>query len=319
MDLDTVLGVFSFVLAFLFIINRKLAPISIMFFVFMGLFSYYIYFHESFILAVSGYFTFKFFKAWYKGIMGVWPREEARLERMILSMLPLNFLLMAWVTNITVASYDVLDSVFFVLFYIIMGFAWIYFTLFLFALFFNIHWLHDILELKNKAALVTVCGIYMGAGAIFCGASIGDGPGWWTVILAGFLGLAALLIFAALSEKIAGTFTRITIERDLPCGIRMGFYLLATGILLGRACGGNWYSFTLTVYDFILAFWPAAVLFAVMLLVEVYFGNAQKRMLAMENMQTSAPPTLLPSLIIGSGYFVFALFAVLALLPNMFY
>ena len=121
-----------------------------------------------------------------------------------------------------------------------------------------------------KAALSAISGAFIGSVLIYSGANIGDGPGWWCVIFAGGLGLAAWILLGVLIGKITQVFERITVDRDINCGIRMGFYFLASGIILGRASAGDWTSFSMTILEF-SAGWPVLILALLTIVIERYY------------------------------------------------
>ncbi|MCL2172231.1 MAG: hypothetical protein LBH62_06805 [Nitrososphaerota archaeon] len=140
---------------------------------------------------------------------------------------------------------------------------------------FDLSWLDDALNLNNKAALIAVVGGFLGLTLIYSGANIGNGPGWWCVVFTGGLGLVAWLVLGLVINSCTKTFERITVERDIGCGIRFGFYLLASGIILARACAGDWTSFSVTLFEFMDG-WPVLVLAGILILVELYYIHRAK-------------------------------------------
>lgn len=59
----------------------------------------------------------------------------------------------------------------------------------------------------------------------------------------------------------------------MSCGIRFGSYLLASGLILGRASAGDWTSFYMTIEEFLVG-WPVLILTLLALLIERYYINA---------------------------------------------
>jgi hypothetical protein len=57
-------------------------------------------------------------------------------------------------------------------------------------------------------------------------------------------------------------------ERDVASGLRFGGFLLAAGLILGRAVAGNWHSELATLQDFLHDGWPAIPLCIPAVLIE---------------------------------------------------
>ncbi|MCL1976962.1 MAG: hypothetical protein FWG55_02465 [Candidatus Bathyarchaeota archaeon] len=140
---------------------------------------------------------------------------------------------------------------------------------------FDLSWLDDALNLNNTAALIAVAGGFLGLTLIYSGANIGNGPGWWCVVFTGGLGLVAWIILGLIINICTKNFERITVERDIGCGIRFGAYLLASGIILARACAGDWISFSMTVVEFTDG-WSVLTLAGLLILVEWYYIYSAK-------------------------------------------
>jgi hypothetical protein len=156
-----------------------------------------------------------------------------------------------------------------------LGYAWMFAGLSLMALCFDLRWADDFVYLNNKAALAAVIGEFFTIAFIYAGANIGDGPGWWCVIFAGSLGLAAWIILGFIIHLCTGIFERITVDRDMGCGVRFLIYLLASGAILGYACSGDWMSFKMTIVEFAVG-WPVLPLTAVFIFIELLFNFGQK-------------------------------------------
>lgn len=177
----------------------------------------------------------------------------------------------------TLASFDVVGDPFYIIFYLTLGFAWIHCGVFMMACVFDLSWIDDILSMNNNAALISFIGGFLGLTIIYSAANIGDGPGWWCVIFAGGLGLITWIVLALIINLLTQVFERVTIERDVLCGVRFGGYLLASGIILGRASAGDWTSFSMTVVEF-MAGWTVLPLTALMIIVErVYIYKAKNK------------------------------------------
>jgi hypothetical protein len=103
---------------------------------------------------------------------------------------------------------------------------------------------------------------------IYAGGSAGEGPSVWDNYFSAALGTAGLLLLWIVLELGAKVSVSIAEERDLASGLRMCGFLLATGLMLGRAVAGDWHSVADTIHDFFHDGWPAAVLCALALPIE---------------------------------------------------
>ncbi len=154
-----------------------------------------------------------------------------------------------------------------VLFLTFVGSVWLLFATRLFSwLGFSFH--DDVVERRNVAALVALCGALMAVALIYAGGSLGEGPSYTNNFFSAGLGTVVLLALWILLELGANVSRSITEERDLASGIRMCGFLLAAGLLLGRAVAGNWHSEAATVHDLIHDGWPVMVLWVFAVVVE---------------------------------------------------
>jgi hypothetical protein len=230
---------------------------------------------EIIVFIFSGVLLISFLIRWYHPLVRAWPKEQNRPAKNVLGFLPVIFLLLILATLKFLASFDVVDSVVYIIFYIVLGYAWMYVGLLLVSACFDLYWTNDAVHLNNKAALPAIIGEFFALAAIYAGANVGDGPGWWCVLFAGGLGLAAWLILGWVFHLCTGIFERITVERDMGCGIRFCLYLLVSGGILGYACSGDWTSFTKTVEEFAVG-WPVLPWTAIMILVELFYKQKHK-------------------------------------------
>jgi len=224
--------------------------------------------------AIALALTILFFVRWYRGIASSLAAVNNRATRIAMGLLPAAVLMIIAVTLSTLASFDVEGG--WVLFYILIGFAWLYFGLLLMFAFFDLSWLDDALHRNNPAAAVAVICGGLGITLIYAGANVGDGPGWWCVFFAGGLGLAAWVIAGVIADHATGVFRRITVGRDIGCGIRTSGYLLASGLILGRACAGDWTSFGKTIVEFGDG-WPVLILTAIFIGVELLIVKTEEQ------------------------------------------
>ena len=240
---------------------------------------------------------------WYVRITSIWPSENSNSIKYTLAFLPVISFAIILYTLKVLASFDVVGDIIYILFYILLGFAWLFIGITLVFYFFDLSWIDDVLQNRNKAALLAVSGAYLGIVIIYAGANVGDGPGWWCVLFAGGLGIVAWFIVSLVLNKYTQIFERITVERDIYCGIRVGSYFLASGIILARASAGDWTSFSMTIVEFLVG-WQVLPLTLLAILAERYFINAKKH----ERVENNY---LISSLCLGIIYIIFAVISVI--------
>lgn len=216
-----------------------------------------------------------FIYRYYHRLFKVWKPHQQALTYYILGWLLVICTLIILGTLITLASFDVVSSVYYITFYILMGLVWIFIGIKVLFIFFDLSIIDDVLNNANKAALLAIAGGVIGITLIYSGANIGDGPGFWCVIVAGGLGTIIWIILALIFNQLTKVFDRVLISRDLSAGIRLGSFFIATGVILARASGGDWVDFITTITDFIDG-WAIIPLWFVYLLVEFYYKNKAK-------------------------------------------
>ena len=225
---------------------------------------------EFIVFVVSGVLAAVFLMKWYKPIVLSWPAERGIAAKIVLGNLPVAALCIIVPTLLTMAASDVVNDPIFIVFYVALGVAWLYLGTFIMGIFFDLSWRDDILNLNNTAALFAFAGGFLGLAIIYAGANAGDGPGWWCVLEAGGLGLMAWVAVAVVVNLLTRVSERITVGRDVACGVRFGCFLLASGIILGWAASGDWTSSYMTVVEFGVG-WPVLPLAAVAVMGEWAF------------------------------------------------
>ena len=260
-----------------------------------------------FSLFIAGWFILKWYLYLYKSRL---PERDASAGGIMFCMPPASFAINLYTLKF-LASFDVVDSPFWILFYVLLGFVWIWLSMWSMFCFFDLSWIDDILNLNNKAALPAFVGGFLGLTVIYAGANIGDGPGWWCVIFAGGMGLVAWILLGVGICHADEVSERITVERDIGCGIRFGCYLLASGIILGRASGGDWTSFYMTVVEFYDVYdrWPVLILAALEAVVERFYLFRRGKTVGSDTMYSSA--------FWGALYVLFAIIIVMRLVPAL--
>ena len=249
-----------------------------------------------------------FFRDFYGKTLTMHRPHKSIAVRVVFALTPVVSFTAIVFTLLRLASFDVVGI--YVLFYIAMGFAWLYLSQRFVFRTTGVSWIDDALGMNNPAAAIVSACALLGSTLIYCGANIGDGPGWWCVVFAGGLGMVTWFFFLWIIALLSETFERITIARDTAGAIRMGGYMLASALILARASGGDWTSFNMTVVEFGAA-WPLLILAPLSLAVEVFY-----KILARTH-ERLAPAHYLVSALAGGGYIAFALYAVSALLPSI--
>ena len=209
--------------------------------------------------------------AWYTYVIKVWPNRYD-VERISLILLPVISLLSILYVLIFHAASDVVSNVFYIVFYLLFGFLWLLICMCLFSTLFDIRWKDDAIERKNRSAILFIYGGTLAITAIYAGANIGEGPGWWCVFIAGGLGVVTWFILASIMIKLFNISEKITVERNSSISIRFSSYLLAIGLVLGRASAGDWTSFQHTFIEF-LDGWPILILTILFIIIELYYKN----------------------------------------------
>lgn len=222
---------------------------------------------EVVILLVSAILALMFWGSWYLRPALVRRVGRRPSGRRFLHVTPLAAVVLLWVVLRNAASYDVRDDPRYLAFYLVLGAAWV-------GLF--MRWLvvagistrDDVVERANDSAAIVVAGAMLAITLCYAGGNIGDGPGWWVVVFAA--GLSTLALYAAwmLLEMATGVSDVVTVDRDGSAALRLAGFLVACGLILGRAVAGDWVSAEDTVRDFALVAWPVLLLVAGAALVE---------------------------------------------------
>lgn len=251
-----------------------------MIYLFAGLiivyFSYEAYFSigESIIMGISCVLSFRYLTSWYAGAAHTTKFFNAYKKRIVLYCLPFTAALLYLVTLRTAASYDVVDSIRYIFMYLMLGITWLFTALQGMFLFFDFSYRDDVLTGNHTAPLITCSFACLAVALIYAGANVGDGPGWWTVVFAGGLGTVTWLLLGCIVNRTTTLVEHVIMDKNVNSSIRLGSYLLASGIILARASSGDWTSFGDTVIEFLTG-WPVILLTVFVILMEyLVFGNA---------------------------------------------
>jgi uncharacterized membrane protein YjfL (UPF0719 family) len=149
----------------------------------------------------------------------------------------------------------------------IVGGVWLVIATQLFS-WFGLSFREDALERRNMAALVALSGAITAVALAYAGGSVGEGPAYWNNIFSAGLATGGIFLFWILLELGGKVSVSIAEERNFASGLRLGGFLLALGLILGRAVAGDWHSESATILDFIHDGWPAVGLWALALGIE---------------------------------------------------
>jgi uncharacterized membrane protein YjfL (UPF0719 family) len=168
----------------------------------------------------------------------------------------------------TLAAHDVRDDVRYIVLYFALGAAWVAAALYALQ-FLGVSARDDVIERGNRAAAYVIAGAVLAITLSFIGGNIGDGPGWWVVIFSAGLATGALFLTWLVLEMYAAISDAVTIARDEAAGIRVAGFLLACGVIFGRAAAGDWVSAGSTFREFLEVSLPIVGLLPLAVLIEL--------------------------------------------------
>jgi uncharacterized membrane protein YjfL (UPF0719 family) len=261
---------------------------------------------EMFAAIVSAIVAASAWWGWYYSLAAIprWPLPSG--TRWALGLTPPLCLAGVFVVLKTIASFDVRESPLYLGFYMLFGAGWL--GLFRVGLgWLGFSWRDDAVERGNPAAGIATVGGLIGLTACYAGANVGDGPGWWCVLVAGGLGTAAWYAVLAAFQRVTDAAESITVERDVAAALRHAGVAIAVGLLCGRGAAGDWTSAEQTFNEFASA-WPALVIAGIAAAVEFVFRPDASR-------RYRPPAWAGVSALLAVVYILFAVAALLALPP----
>jgi uncharacterized membrane protein YjfL (UPF0719 family) len=169
-----------------------------------------------------------------------------------------GFLLLAWVVW-RWADQQIRDNGGYVLLVFLMGGA------FLTIVAGVLPWLgislrEDAFERRNLVAVLALSGALLGVLITYAASTAGEGPSFWNNVFSTVLSAGMMLLLWLIVASAGGAAASITMERDTSSGLRLGAFLVAEGLILGRAVAGNWESAEATVRDFLRDSWAGLAL-----------------------------------------------------------
>jgi hypothetical protein len=231
---------------------------------------------EGLVLIAAGIISLVAWGWWYYALGRVGNRVRPSGPRWPLAWAPLVGLGVLYVVLRRWAAEDVSYDPAYILFYLVVGAAWLAVIRGLLPSF-GLSVRDDVLERGNPAATWAISGALVGCCLCYAGGNVGNGPGWWVVLFAALLATAMLFFLWWVVARAAGLAETITVERDAAAGLRAAGFFLGTGMVLGRAVAGDWVSVEATLSDFARMGWPAAVLAAAAIVGERWCRPAADR------------------------------------------
>lgn len=253
---------------------------------------------EVFVLVASSIVAALGWLAWLVRLTRTRPLERAHRARAPLQWAFVASPLLLLAVLLTVSSHDVRSSVPYVAFYLAVGAAWVWAAQALVPLAGGVSIRDDVVERGNEAAGLVAAAALVGLTLCFAGGNVGDGPGWWVVLACAVLSTGAFHLLWWLAQRATRSADAITIDRDRGTAVRTALFLLALGLVLGRAVAGDWVSAGATLRDFAANGWPAAAFAAV----ECFVGRGSS-----PTAEAPATPVTRDGLVPGLAYVGLAL------------
>jgi hypothetical protein len=182
------------------------------------------------------------------------------------------------------------DEVVFLTFF---GFIWLIFSAHL-CPWFGLSFEDDVLERRNTAALIALFAATVASAILYASGNLGEGPSYWNNVFSAALGISGFFALWLIFEIAGHVSVSIAEERDVASGVRFAGFLLAIGLMLGRAIAGDWDSESATLRDFCRDGWPALALCLVASVAEHFLRPSRAR---------PAPGWLSFGLLPGLAYF----------------
>lgn len=230
---------------------------------------------EAYVLAASVYVSARFISDWYKRSTALTEFFELRLRQVYLYLLPIGIIGFYYVVLRYAASWDVIDSLRYVLFYLILGIAWIRGALAGALLLWSFSYEDDALSSTNQAAMILMSSVVFSSALLYISANTGDGPGWWTIAFSGGIGILIWLILGTIVSSFCAMTERIVMDWRSCVAWRFGAYLFSMALILTIPCSGDWISFSSAISDFIRA-WPVIPLTVIVLGLEMMLKKAEE-------------------------------------------
>ena len=223
---------------------------------------------EGLALAASAIISLAFVIRWYGGLIRVTTLGGGRAARWLLAMLPVACLAGLQFFLVQYAAHEVREDPRYDFLFLAGGGAWLALSTQA-AKLAGLSARDDAIEARNPAALIALCGWWIGVMSCYCAANIGEGPTIWTTFVpAGAASLTLLILWIVFACLTRG-WEAIVIDRDVASAWRLAGLLVGCGVVLGGAVAGDWHSWEGTWWDFLVQGWPVVVMFAVAAWLEI--------------------------------------------------
>lgn len=113
-------------------------------------------------IVLTGVFLFK----WYKQLFKISTFNNSFI-RNLFSWTPVIIIIILIFVLTNYASFDVVNDSYYILYYILLGFGWIYFSQFVLFFFLGLSWIDDGLNSNNKAAGLSIFGELLSLSILF--------------------------------------------------------------------------------------------------------------------------------------------------------
>lgn len=227
----------------------------------------------------------------------VWPWRRGGVGiRVLLGTTPIACLIFLEWSLRRWAAHEVREAGIYQVLFLAAGAAWMTFLVRAMPLL-GIDLRGDAIERANPAATIAGCGALVGVTLCFAGANVGEGATIWMTFFPAVLNTAALLACWIVAGMLSGSTNAISIDRDIASGARLAGFLVADGLILGRAGAGDWISMQGTIHDLLRLGWPAAALIVPFVIVQWIAGPSPRR---------PQPGLFLSGLVPGSAFIALA-------------
>jgi len=143
-----------------------------------------------------------------------------------------------------------------------LGGAWIFATLALCGCL-GVDFRSDALENHNSAVIIALSGVIIGVTLAYAGGNIGEGDSIWQTIFSSALATLGWLLSWCLLDGLTHTSIAVAESRDKASAWRLAGFLVASGLILGRAAAGDWQSVSNTLLDFAKYGWPELIMLGI--------------------------------------------------------
>jgi hypothetical protein len=247
---------------------------------------------------------------WFNHFVSVLSTNEMlcqQQDRWLMLLTPLGCALgLFWVLS-TLGDPYVRSDFYYLAFYWLWGMAWLAAGKWLMP-FLGFSVRDDGLERRNTAGTIAICGAFIGITASFAGGNIGEGPGWWVVLLCVVTSTGSLFLGWFVLEFATQISETITIERNFAAGVRLAALLIIMGLILGNSVSGNW----VDMQDFVESFGVRAWYVIPLVIIGIGIEWA-----ARPSVNKPRPSSILYGLLPALGYCVFLVLAASVVLKRI--